>query len=451
LKVLLLVTNRTPASAATPAVSIAVLRGMAIDDHLQISILVLPQAGGQGVAEALAEATPGGGVEYVLNATNQPDLTQRVASLLAPALGALRFALPLPAEGSHTLNLTATGLPSRAQATFIVSARAVGIAAIEANGTPLQPGTQLDRPTWLTVRPAAGAPLEGVDWGVDGRPTQASVEPFALLVDPDQTGDGGHEITARAISQGRLGPLATTTVVVPFDTARLMRRWLHDWGLLALVLLGNGLLALVLVRRSTSGRRGDATAGGPRDEFPPLLRLRERPGAYVAPDVIDFPKRGKLRIGYHPPFMDNHVGAPEFQRLPFRDIRGDDELVGDLSRHAGCIWREPETNDCFVQLGWPGPGQQVFPKPQAQVLHFGKPQDATSAPYRLVHQDVIHLSARVEYVFNQLLLRDKLTPERAKPEPAESAAPDASLSARVAELAGRFREEEPEPGVREEP
>ena len=84
LKVLLLITNRTPASAATPASNMAVLRAMAIDDHLQISVLALPQAGGQGVAEALAEATPGGGVEYVLNATNQADLTQRVSSLLAP-------------------------------------------------------------------------------------------------------------------------------------------------------------------------------------------------------------------------------------------------------------------------------------------------------------------------------------------------------------------------------
>jgi len=97
LKVLLLVTNRTPASAATPATNMAVIRGMAIDDHVQISLLVLPQAGGQGVAEALAEATPGGGVEYVLNATNQADITQRVSSLLAPAMGARdsRYQRPL--------------------------------------------------------------------------------------------------------------------------------------------------------------------------------------------------------------------------------------------------------------------------------------------------------------------------------------------------------------------
>ena len=90
-------------------------------------------------------------------------------------------------------------------------------------------------------------------------------------------------------------------------------------------------------------------------------------GAFIAPEVIDFLARGKLRIGYHPPFMDSHVGMPEFERLPFQDIRGDDELVKDLSRHAGCIWREAESGDCFVQLGWPGPGPPIWPRPQAQA------------------------------------------------------------------------------------
>jgi hypothetical protein len=449
LKVLLLVTNRTPASVATPATNMAVLRGMAIDDHLQVSMLVLPQAGGQGVAEALAEATPGGGVEYVLNATNQTDLTQRVISLLSPAMGAHRFSLPVLREGSHTLHLTMAGLASRAQATFSVTARPVAIAAIEANGAALQPGSQIDRPTWLTVRTSAGAVLEGVEWSIDGRPWETSAEPFALLLDPAQTGEGRHEITARAISQGRSGPLATMSVDVPFDAARLVRRELRGWGLLVAVLLANVLIAFVLVRRLVSRR--DATAGTHRNEFPPVLRLKQRPGAYIAPEVIDFLARGKLRIGYHPPYMDNHVGAPEFERLPFQDIRGDDELVKDLSRHAACIWREPETNDCFIQLGWAAPGEPLRPKAQAQVLHFGKPQDATSKAYRLFHQDVIRLSSRVEYVFNQLALRDKPTPERTKLDALASDEHEGSLSARITQLAGRFHEIEAEARVREEP
>ena len=50
----------------------------AVDNGIQISIVALPGAGGQGVAEALVEATPGGRVEYVLNATNLTDISRRV-------------------------------------------------------------------------------------------------------------------------------------------------------------------------------------------------------------------------------------------------------------------------------------------------------------------------------------------------------------------------------------
>lgn len=450
LKVLLLVTNRALATAATPATSMAVLRGAAIDDHVQISMLVLPQVSSQQVAEALAEATPGGGVEYVLNATNQTDLTQRVSALLAPAIGARGFALPDLGEGPHTLSLTAAGSAARAQATFTVTPRPVEIAAIERNGAVLPAGSVFDRPTWLTARTSPGAAVEGVEWSVDGRLTQASVEPFALLVDPESLGEGDHEIAARAISQGRAGPLATATISVPFDAARRVRQGLRDWGLPLAVLLANALIAALLLRRMAR-RRDEAAYGTPSNDFPPILRLKQQPGGYVAPEVIDFLAQGKLRIGYHPPYMDNHVGARAFERLPFQDIRGDDEVVKDLSRHAACIWREPETNDCLIQLGWPAPGEPVYPKAQAQVLHFGKPQDATSKPYRLFHQDVIRLSSRIEYVFNQLALRDKATPERKKFDALASDEQDASLSARISQLAGRFREGEIEPGARKEP
>jgi hypothetical protein len=413
-KVLLLITNRPASSAATAATNLAALRAAAIDQHLQIGVLALPGAGGQGVAEALAEATPGGGVEYALNATNQADLAQRVSTLLAPALAARRFELVAPSEGSHTLSMTAPGLPSVTQATFTVTARAVSIAAIQAGGAALRAASQIDRPVWLTVQAADDTPLEGIEWGLDGRLTQVTLAPFALLLDPDQLGEGAHEITARALVQGRAGPLITTNVYIPFDAARLVRRGLRDWGLLAAVLLVNGLIAFVLVRALASRRGRDPRAGAARNEFPPVLSLKPRSGGFLAPEVIEFPARGKLRIGYHPPYMDNHVGTPEFQRLPFQDIRGDDEAIKDLSRHAACVWRDPETNDCFIQLGWPAPGEPVRPKAQAQVLHFGKPQDATNQAFRLSHQDVVRLASSVEYVFNQLGLRDKPTPERKK-------------------------------------
>jgi hypothetical protein len=154
-------------------------------------------------------------------------------------------------------------------------------------------------------------------------------------------------------------------------------------------------------------------------EFPPTLRVNPLAGRYVAPEVIEFPTQGKLRIGYHPPFMDNHVGSREFTRLPYQDIRGDEDAVKDLSRHAACIWRDPKTNDCYIQLGWPGSGEPIEPRPQSQVFHFGRPHDATSLPFRLAHHDVVRLSTGVEFVFNQVGLRDKATPESKKASPLE--------------------------------
>jgi hypothetical protein len=436
LEVLVLITNRPAASAATAATNLAALRSAAVDEHLQISVLALPGAGGQGLAEALAEATPGGGVEYVLNATNQADLTQRVATLLAPALAARRFEFPAPSEGPHTLSVTGPGLPSRVQAPLTVTARAVSITAIQAGGAPFRPGGQIDSPTWLSAQTADDTPLEGVEWSMDGRLSQVTQAPFALLVDPDQLGEGAHEVTARAVVKGRGGPLVSTTFYIPFDFARLVRRALRDWGLIAAIVLINGLIALFIVRALASRRGGDARTGAGRNEFPPVLRLKPKPGSSIAPEVIEFPARGKLRIGYHPPYMDNHVGTPAFQSLAYQDIRGDEELVKDLSRHAACIWRDPETNDCYIQLGWPAPGEPVRPKAQAQVLHFGKPQDATNQAFRLSHQDVIRLASSVEYVFNQLGLRDKPTPERKKIDAFASSPGGTSSAARLAVLGG---------------
>jgi hypothetical protein len=147
------------------------------------------------------------------------------------------------------------------------------------------------------------------------------------------------------------------------------------------------------------------------NEFPPFLRLKAVPGADVRPDTIEFlPPGRKLRIGYHPPHMDNVVGHPEFARLSHQDIRGDPEAEKGISRHVACIWRDRETNDCYIQLGWPGPGEPIRPREQTQVLDaYGRPQDATSQPYRLKLNNVVRLSSSVEYVFKQFLLSDKTT------------------------------------------
>jgi hypothetical protein len=150
------------------------------------------------------------------------------------------------------------------------------------------------------------------------------------------------------------------------------------------------------------------------------LRLNQLGGRYAAPEVINFSARGKLRVGYHPPYMDNQVGSREFSTLPFQDVRGDEDAVKDLSRHVGCIWKDPRTNDCYVQLGWPGPGEPLEPKPQSQVFHLGRPQDATSRPFRMAHHDVLRLASGVEFVFYQVGLRDKATPETRKLSPFEA-------------------------------
>ena len=351
-RVLLLFVNRPLASAATINASLGTIRSYAVDNGIQISIVALPGAGGQGPAEALAEATPGGRVEYALNATNRQDISRRVSLLLAPAFGAHRFELPAPGEGSHTLSVGASGVPLEATTVFQVVARPVQIAEIDTSTGALTPGEAISQPTWVEARPADNAPIDSVEWTLDGRVTQATSDPWALLLDPEQLADGPHDLTARIISDGRAGPMVSTTVVVPPDFLRSVRNAVRSWGVIALLLLGE-LVVVVLFLRVGPSARGPAVT---TREFPPTLRLNPLAGRFLAPDVIEFPARGKLRIGYHPPFMDNHVGSREFARLPYQDIRGDDDAVRDLSRHAACIWRDPRTNDCYIQLGWAGLG-----------------------------------------------------------------------------------------------
>jgi hypothetical protein len=242
--------------------------------------------------------------------------------------------------------------------------------------------------------------------------SQVTSEPWALLLDPDQLGDGTHDLSARIISQGRAGPIFTDSILIPPDFLRTVRIAVRAWSLIGLLLTAE-VIVIVLFLRVAPGGRGVVRFS----DFPPSLRLNPLTGAYVAPEMIEFPSRGKLRIGYHPPYMDNTVASRAFSRLPYQDIRGDEGAVKDLSRHAACIWRDSKTNDCYIQLGWPGPGETLEPKPQSQVFHFGRPQDATTAPFRLAHHDIVRLANGVEFVFNQVGLRDKATPESKKLSP----------------------------------
>jgi hypothetical protein len=415
-RVLLLVINRPLAGAASINASLGALRAFAVDNGIQVSIVALPGAGGQGPAEALTEATPGGHVEYVLNATNRSDISRRVSLLLAPAFGAHHFQFPAPAEGSHTLSVGAPGVSLQGTTTFQTTTRAVQIDSLQTSSGILRADDQITSPTWVEVIPTENAPIDSVEWTLDGRMTQAASQPWALLIDPEQLADGRHELAARIISDGRAGPLLISDFYVPPDFLRGVRNVVRNWGVIALLLLGEIVVVVLFLRMAPSNR---ASTAAKTTEFPPTLRLNPLAGRYVAPEVIEFPPKGKLRVGYHPPFMDNQVGNREFARLPYQDVRGDEEAVKDLSRHAACIWRDPKTNDCYIQLGWAGPGEAIRARPQTQVFHFGRPQDASSSPFRLSHHDVVRLSTGVEFVFNQVGLRDKPTPESKKLGPFE--------------------------------
>lgn len=173
------------------------------------------------------------------------------------------------------------------------------------------------------------------------------------------------------------------------------------------------------------------------DEFAPALYVRTNdPDAHVLPELILFPADGqKARIGAHPAYMDQHVGDASFARLAAVDVRGDQASVREVSRHAACIWREPHSGACFVQLGWPGPGEPIRPRTQTRVLRLGRPHDAASQPFRLTHGDVLRLSSRLEYVFREVdPLRDRPTPEQKKIEAFESSTSGSSTLSGGAKL-----------------
>ena len=71
------------------------------------------------------------------------------------------------------------------------------------------------------------------------------------------------------------------------------------------------------------------------------------------------------------------------------------------------------------------------PKPQSVVLHFGRPQNATAQPFRLAHHDVVHLASGVEFLFSQVGLRDKATPESKKASAFEPRMADAQRTIMV--------------------
>lgn len=203
------------------------------------------------------------------------------------------------------------------------------------------------------------------------------------------------------------------------------------------------IIALLLVLR---GRRPGARAAF-EQQAQPALHLRTRSAdVHVVPDVIRFPAQGKLRLGYHPPFMDRHVGRVDFGRLDFVDVRADAPAARDLSRHAACVWRDA-SGGYYVQIGWPGPGEAIRPRNQTRVLRFGRAQDAASQPFRLAHHDVLRLSSQVEYVFLEVEpLQDRPTPEQKKIDAFESSSVAPSPNAKLSLLRPERRRAPPSGG-----
>src|SRR5579864_364297 len=159
-RVLLLFINRPLAGAASINATLGAIRAFAVDNAIQIGIVALPGAGGAGPAEALAEASPGGHVEYVLDATNRRDLTRRVDLLLAPAFGAHHFEFPAPADGMHTLSVGAPGVRLEATTTFQVTSRAIAVDSFHTPGGLVQPGQAISQPTWVEVQPAEDGAID---------------------------------------------------------------------------------------------------------------------------------------------------------------------------------------------------------------------------------------------------------------------------------------------------
>jgi hypothetical protein len=205
--------------------------------------------------------------------------------------------------------------------------------------------------------------------------------------------------------------------------------------ILELVVIVLAVEALWRLWRSLRRPRTTAPPRSVDDQAQPALHLRARgDDVHVVPDVIRFPASGKLRVGYHPPFMDRHVGRAEFTRLAFVDVRGDAAAAHELSRHAACIWRDP-SGDCFLQIGWPGPGEPIRSRNQTRLLRFGRAHDATSQPFKLAHRDVLRLSSNVEYVFLEVEpVRDRPTPEQKKIEAFESSSAAPSSNAKLSLL-----------------
>ena len=169
---LLLITNRPLASAASVNASLGTIRAFAADRGIQISIVALPGSGGQGRAEALAEATPRGRLMRA-ECDQQSGPQPSIGSLLAPAFGARRFEFATPTDGNHTLSVSAPTVALPATATFQVAAapcQSMRWKQALAHSSPAprskrQPGSRLAHPKMSLSTVSSGAWMAGSNAG----------------------------------------------------------------------------------------------------------------------------------------------------------------------------------------------------------------------------------------------------------------------------------------------
>jgi len=170
----------------------------------QIGIVALPARAGRR-AESLSR--PLRRPRRVRVERHQPDdISQRIDLLLAPAVGARRRAPGATEEGAHVLSVGVArrGAPGHPEILGHTVARCSGI-LVTGWRSAQRWASEIKEPVWVQARPADAVSID--TWrSVDRPASPKSDEPWALLLDPEQLGDGRHDLARASSHMGRAGP-----------------------------------------------------------------------------------------------------------------------------------------------------------------------------------------------------------------------------------------------------
>ena len=378
-----------------------------------------PGAGGQGPAEALAEATPGGRVEYVLNATNRRTSADGSACCWRPRSARTASRSPRPPRAATSSSVGAPGSTtpgrrplSRWSPDRCRSRPSKPAAAPSRLGPP-----SISPPGWRCVRPKR-APIDSVEWTLDGRVTQVTSDPWALLLDPEQLGDGQHDLAARIISNGRAGRSWPRASMCPPDFLRNVRNAVRGWGLIALLLVGE-LCGHLPVRAPRPSPRGPGV-------------VTNGVSADAAPQPARRPVRGARGHRLPDPRQAAHWLPPAVHGQPGRQPRVLQAAVPGHSRRRRRGQRpEPSRRRASGATRRPttATSSSAGRARASRSSRARRARSSTSADLRTRRpchsgwhiMTWCGLATGVEFVFNQVGLRDKATPESKKREPARAA------------------------------